>query len=152
MHQAPENGGNFSESALIISYMRYEEVKQWQGTVIGHRGEAYQEFKEKRAMQLIEALNQAFPGIKDKIAFYNVSTPLTYEDYTATTEGSMYGILRDINSPAQTVVAQRSHVPNLYMTGQNTNSHGMLGVTNGAMLTCAELLGINTIIKAINRA
>lgn len=152
MHQAPENGGNFSESALILSYMRYEEVKKWQGTEVGKRGEDYQEFKERRALQLIEAVNRAFPGIKDKIAFYNVSTPLTYEDYTATVNGGMYGILRDVNNPGQTVVAQRSPVPNLFMTGQNTNSHGMLGVTNGAMLTCAELLGINTIINAINKA
>ena len=152
MHQAPENGGDYSESALIISYMRYEEVRKWQGTRVGHRGEAYQEFKERRALQLIEALSREFPGIKDKIAFYNVSTPLTYENYTATVEGGMYGILRDVNSLLQAGVAQRSHIPNLYLTGQNTNSHGMLGVTNGAMLTCAELLGINTIIKAINKA
>lgn len=152
MHQAPENGGDFCESALIISYMRYEEVQRWQGTKVGNRGEDYREFKEKRALQLIDALNREFPGIKDKVAFYNVSTPLTYENYTATVEGGMYGILRDATRLGQTVVAQRSHIPNLYMTGQNTNSHGMMGVTNGAMLTCAELLGINTIIKAINKA
>ncbi len=152
MHQAPEDGGDYSDSALLISYMRYEEVSAWKGTTVGRRGKDYEAFKTQRAEQLIEALNREFPGIKDQIAFYNVSTPLTYEDYTATTNGAMYGILRDVNSPAQTVVSQRTHIPNLYMTGQNTNAHGMLGVTNGAMLTCGELLGINTIIKAINRA
>lgn len=152
MHQAPAKEGEYSDSALVISYMRYEEVQKWQGTTVGHRGTAYKEFKEKRAQQLIAALNREFPGIKEKIAFYQASTPLTYENYTGTTAGAMYGILRDVNSPAQTVVSQRTHIPNLYMTGQNTNAHGMLGVTNGAMLTCAELIGINTIIKAINKA
>ena len=77
---------------------------------------------------------------------------MTYLDYTGTAEGAMYGILRDVNSPIQSVVSPRTYLPNLFMTGQNTNSHGMLGVTNGAMLTCGELIGINTIIKAINNA
>lgn len=152
MHQAPADGGAYSDSALLISYMRYEEVARWKGTTVGHRGADYQEFKTERAERLIEALNREFPGIREKIAFYQVSTPLTYEDYTGTMAGAMYGILRDVSSPSQTVVSQRTYIPNLYMTGQNTNSHGMLGVTNGAMLTCAELVGINTIIKAINKA
>ncbi len=150
MHQAPEDGGNFSEGALLISYMRYDEVLKWKGTRVGKRGEEYAGFKEKRAQQLIEALNRKFPGIREKIAFYEISTPLTYENYTATAAGAMYGIMRDVNSPVQTVVSQRTYIPNLFMTGQNTNSHGMLGVTTGAMLTCAELVGINTIIRAIN--
>ncbi len=150
MHQVPRDGGMYSDSALLISYMRYEEVLCWKDTPVGRRGEAYEAFKEAKALQLIETLNQEFPGIKDQIAYYNVSTPLTYEDYTGTSQGAMYGILQDVGSSVQTVVSQRSYIPNLYMTGQNTNSHGMLGVTNGAMLTCAELLGINTVIKAIN--
>lgn len=150
MHQAPEAGGSFSESALLISYMRYDDVRKWQGTTVGKRGEAYEDFKEKRARQLMDALDRDFPGICEQIAFYEASTPLTYEDYTATAAGALYGIARDINSPAQTVVSQRTYIPNFFMTGQNTNSHGMLGVTTGAMLTCAELLGINTIIRAIN--
>ncbi len=35
------------------------------------------------------------------------------------------------------------------MTGQNINSHGILGVTIGAALTCAEFLGLNKIIDEI---
>lgn len=152
MHQAPVDGGDYSESALIISYMRYEEMRQWEDTSVEKRGERYREFKARRAERLIDALSREFPGIKEQIEFYTASTPLTYLDYTGTAEGSMYGILRDVNSPIQSVVSPRTYLPNLFMTGQNTNSHGMLGVTNGAMLTCGELIGINTIIKAINNA
>ena len=58
----------------------------------------------------------------------------------------MYGIMRDKNSPAQTLVSQRTKIPNFFMTGQNINSHGILGVTIGAILTCAEFLGLNEVI------
>ncbi len=51
------------------------------------------------------------------------------------------------NFPLQTLISQRTKIPNLFMTGQNINSHGILGVTIGAIITCAEFIGINQIIK-----
>ncbi|NLK56027.1 MAG: hypothetical protein GX292_00550, partial [Bacteroidales bacterium] len=47
---------------------------------------------------------------------------------------------------------QRTKVPNLFMTGQNINSHGILGVSIGAIITCAEFLGVNYIIEQIQKA
>jgi all-trans-retinol 13,14-reductase len=152
MHQAPVDGGDFSNSALLISYMHFEEVSRWEGTKVAKRGVDYEQFKKCHAERMLVALEKEFPGIRENIAYYNVSTPLTYEDYTATTEGAMYGVTRDVTSPIQTVISQQTYIPNLLMTGQNTNSHGMLGVTNGAMLTCSKLLGLNTIIRDINNA
>ncbi len=150
MHQAPEIENGFSEGALLISYMRFDEVKQWEGTSIGRRGVDYENFKLKKAQILLNALEKTFPGIQSKIESFSTSSPLTYLDYTATKEGSMYGVLRDKNFPTQTLVSQRTRIPNLFMTGQNINSHGILGVTIGAIITCAEFLGVNTIIKEIN--
>jgi all-trans-retinol 13,14-reductase len=150
MHQPPVDNGNYSNTAVMISYMRYDDVKRWKGTTVEHRGADYEAFKEEHAKRMINKLEEAFPGIKSNIAYYNISTPLTYEDYTGTEEGSMYGMIRDVTSPVQTIVSQQTYISNLYMTGQNTNSHGMLGVTNGALLTCGKLVGLNTIIKSIN--
>lgn len=59
----------------------------------------------------------------------------------------MYGIIRDKNFPTQTLVSQRTKIPNLFMTGQNINSHGILGVTIGSVITCAEFLGLNEVIQ-----
>jgi all-trans-retinol 13,14-reductase len=151
MHQSPEIDNGFSEGALLISYMHFDEVKKWQGTPIGHRGDDYEHFKKQKSELLIDELEKSFPGIKQNIETYSSSSPLTYLDYTATKDGSMYGVLRDKNFPTQTLVSQRTRIPNLYMTGQNINSHGILGVTIGAIITCAEFLGVNTIIKDINQ-
>ena len=152
MHQAVEDKAVFADSAELIAYMRYEEVKKWETTPIGNRGSDYLEFKEEKACQLLQKLEQSFPGINSSIDTYYTSTPLTYRDYTATKEGSMYGIVRDKNFPAQTFVSQRTKIPNLFMTGQSINTHGILGVTVGAIITCAELLGINPIMKQIEQA
>lgn len=150
MHQAPKVHTGFSEGALLISYMYYAEVKKWENTTIMHRGQEYLDFKQQKAELLLASLEKSFPGICSNIESYTTSSPLTYLDYTATRDGSMYGILRDKNFPTQTLVSQRTRIPNLFMTGQNINSHGILGVTIGAVITCAEFLGLNTIIKDIN--
>jgi len=150
MHQCVEDPAYFADSAELIGYMRFDEVKKWEDTTVGNRGNNYLEFKEEKAYKLLQKLEQSFPGVNSAIDSYYTSSPLTYRDYTATKEGSMYGIVRDKNFPTQTLVSQRTKIPNLFMTGQNINSHGILGVIIGAIITCAEFLGINTILEEIN--
>ena len=149
MHQCAEDHQQWAQSAEMIGYMKYDEVKQWADTRVGHRGGDYLAFKQATAEHYLDVLEQSFPGIRSAIEGYETSTPLTYRDYTATKDGSMYGIIRDKNFPTQTLVSQRTKIPNLFMTGQNINSHGILGVTIGAALTCAEFLGLNKIIDEI---
>jgi len=152
MHQYNSENAVFADSAKILRYMPYDEVKKWEGTTTEHRGSDYLEFKEEKAFQLLQKLEESFPGINTAIDAYYTSTPLTYRDYTATKEGAMYGIMRNKNFPARTYISQRTKIPNLFLTGQNTNFHGILGVTMGAIVTCAEFLGIDAIIKQIDEA
>ena len=150
MHQADSPNQEYANSGQIIAYMNYDDVRQWENTKVGRRGKDYEDFKIQKAEILLEQLEKAFPGTIQNIDSYYTSSPLTYRDYTYTKEGSTYGVLRDCNFPTQTLVSQRTKIPNLYLTGQNINSHGILGVTIGAIITCAEFLGINHIIKEIN--
>ncbi len=149
MHQCAEPNQQWAQSAEMIGYMRFDEVGKWAGATVGRRGDDYKAFKQATAEHYIDVLERSFPGIRHSIESYETSTPLTYRDYTATKEGSMYGIIRDKNFPTQTLVSQRTKIPNLFLTGQNINSHGILGVTIGAALTCAEFLGLNKIIDEI---
>jgi phytoene dehydrogenase-like protein len=149
MHQAVEDGMKYAESAQIIAYMHYDEVKRWENTRVGNRGADYEAFKHERAERLIDKLEKRFPDIRDCILDYYTSSPLTYRDYTATVNGSMYGILRDKNYPIQTRISQRTKIPNFFFTGQNINSHGILGVTIGAITTAAEIVDKSIIIKQI---
>lgn len=151
MHQCHDINAVFAESAELIAYMRFADVKKWENTKVGRRGDDYKQFKLERAEILLNKLEESFPNIKSNIESYETSSPLTYRDYTATKDGSMYGIVRDKNFPTQTLISQRTKVPNLFMTGQNINSHGILGVTIGALITCAEFLGLNYIIKEIEK-
>ena len=64
----------------------------------------------------------------------------------------MYGIVKDHKDPLRTFISPKTKVPNLYLTGQNLNMHGVLGVTIGAVVTCSEILGMDYLVKKIQEA
>lgn len=152
MHFCPEDNNKYATSGVVLSYMKMEEMEPWIGTKIGHRGEAYELLKKQRAERLIDELEKEFPDIREHIAEYYTSTPLTYFDYTGTESGSLYGIAKDVNLGVACRVPQRTKVPNLFLTGQNINSHGMLGVLVGSIVTCSEFLTPEKIYDDIQKA
>ncbi|HEY0261721.1 MAG TPA: all-trans-retinol 13,14-reductase, partial [Chitinophagales bacterium] len=142
----PEDNGAFAESVIVLAYMHYDEVKQWEHieNTVGFeedRGKDYADFKAKKAEILLNEVYKRFPEIKGKIVSVDISTPLTYRDYFYTPQGSIYGYAKDFNHPFQAYLSPQSKVSNLYFTGQNVNLHGALGVTVSAFMTCGEILG-----------
>ena len=146
----PENGSEYSSCIGLLTHMKFEEVAQWKDLPINKRGADYVDFKNKKAQQLIDLVCKTFPELKGNIVEYNVSTPLTYNDYLGSPNGSMYGTLRDCNNPVGSYISPRTKIGNLLFTGQNLNLHGMLGVSLSAILTCGEFVGTNNLLKEIN--
>ena len=142
----------YAKTGVIISYMQMQDVERWLGTQVGRRGEDYEEFKRQHAERLLAAVEQQFPGLRRHIRHYYTSTPLTYHDYTGAEAGGMYGVSHDINRGAACRVPHRTKIPNVLQTGQNINSHGILGVIVGTIVTCSELLTAERIYLQILEA
>jgi all-trans-retinol 13,14-reductase len=149
MHTATSGGDIYAESGSVITYMNYSEVKHWENTFTGDRGDEYLEFKETKAAILLNSVEKQFPGIRKQISAYYTSTPLTWRDYTGTREGSAYGVLKDFNRPLESLILPKTQIPNLFLTGQNINVHGILGVTISSVVTCSELINVQTLIRKI---
>ena len=147
----------YAEAVTLMTYMRYEEVAKWAhtfNTVSNEesRGEDYEAFKRAKAEKLFDLVEKRFPGFRSGIQSYYSATPLSVRDYIGTADGSLYGIVKDYREPLKTFISPRTKIPNLYLTGQNLNLHGVLGVTVSAVLTCSEILGIDYIINKIRSA
>ena len=97
----------------------------------------------------MKSIERVFPGFSDSVADFPASTPLTYLDYTGTANGSMYGIAKDINAGAGSRISYRTKVPNLFLTGQNINSHGLLGTMVGTIVTCSAFVPSDEIYNQI---
>ena len=149
MHHCHEKEPRFAKSAVILSYMSMDALKQWKDTKIGHRGIDYELFKQEMSERLLNVVEKDFPGLRNAIADYHAATPLTYRDYTLTPDGSIYGLAKDVNKGITGRVSYKTKVPNLFLVGQNINSHGMLGVLVGTMNVCSQLIGEQEVRKQI---
>lgn len=145
-------------SALsVLAYSSYADWKEWEQTyhtTSDHesRGESYVERKFEVSRQLITQLKAHFPELDQQILHADLCTPLTYRDYLAIPEGSLYGFKKNVHDLASTNFATRTKLKNLYLTGQNINLHGVLGVSVTAVLTCAEITGLDYLVRKIRKA
>lgn len=139
----------YTRVVSLMAPMYMDELREWENTTIENRGAGYEEFKIKKAEQLIDMAVRHFPGLRGNIESVYSTTPLSFRDYTGTADGSAYGVVKNYLSPVTTLISPKTKMDNLYLTGQNLNVHGALGVTLTAMLTCAELLGAEYLAKKI---
>lgn len=150
MHMCHKDKAKWAKSGVILSYMNMEDVAPWVGTHVGKRGDDYDAFKIQHAERLLDEVETHFQGFRATIDSYYTSTPLTYIDYTGTEGGSMYGVAKDITMGAVGRVPYRTKIPNVLLAGQNVNSHGMLGVLVGTIVTCSELVPSDIIYRQIS--
>ncbi len=139
----------FAESITIISPMDFAEMEQWENTGIENRGASYLEMKQDKAELLIQMVEKTYPEIRLCIEEIYTSSPLTLRDYTGVRQGAMYGVLTDSRNPYDSQIMPKTRVKNLFLTGQNVNMHGVLGVSVAALLTCGEILGMNNIMAQL---
>jgi all-trans-retinol 13,14-reductase len=147
----------YAEAMSVITYMKYDEVKEWGHTfntvsAVNNRGETYEAFKKRKAEKLLDEVEKKFPGLRDCIYSYYTATPLSFRDYIGNDDGSMYGIVKDYKDPLRTFISPRTKLPNLYFTGQNLNLHGILGAAMSGLVTCTAVMGNDSIIEKIRNA
>ena len=152
----PPCSGKATGNIDILTPMYPQEVEKWTGTCVGHRGGDYLSFKNQKAEACIKLISEYIPGLRDfanpKDAMEQIytSTSLTYRDYTGMPHGSAYGIRKNYDQLLTTLLSPRTPEPNLFLTGQNLNLHGVLGVSITSFLTCAEIIDIKEEMKIFN--
>jgi all-trans-retinol 13,14-reductase len=137
---------------LALKLMLYEDVEKFAQTKSGKRGEEYDALKERHAVRMEQDIVAELPELKGHLKRVEISTPLTYRDYTNTPRGSVYGIRRSLSQSGRYALHARTRVPNLLLTGQSTLMPGVVGVTVSAFVTCAFLLGFESLFGKVARA
>ena len=118
----------------LLTPVRWDEVA-------GLQGEGYEAYKAQKTEACIRLVENRLPALRGAIDKVYTSSPLTYKRYTHTAEGSAYGIRKDWRSPLTTVLAPKTPVENVLLTGQNLNLHGVLGVSMTSFITSAQIMG-----------
>lgn len=144
----------WAENMTVMTYMKFDAMAPWTGSTntvidVNDRGQSYEEFKADHTERLLNEVYKRLPELRGCIAETYSSTPLSYRDYIHCDGGGMYGYVKDVNTPLRSFISSRTKVPNLFITGQCTNMHGILGVTISAVLTCTEVLEDDSILEKI---
>ena len=146
-----EQQGAFAETMVILSPMEFSRVKQWENTRTGHRGEAYEQWKQEKTNKVFDVMERLHPDFREKVEFALASSPLTIRDYYGNKEGSNYGFQKDSNNLMLSQISVSTKVKNLFLTGQNVNIHGLCGVSLTAIETAEALVGHNVIVRKVNK-
>jgi all-trans-retinol 13,14-reductase len=154
---ASSKPAEYAEGMSVLTYMRYDEVKEWEHTyntvsAVNSRGETYDHFKKRKAEKLLDEIEKKFPALRECIYAYYTATPLSFRDYIGNDDGSMYGIVKNYKDPHRTFISPQTKLPNLYFTGQNLNMHGILGTALSGLATCTAIMGNDSIIEKISHA
>jgi all-trans-retinol 13,14-reductase len=118
----------------------YEWFAKWEDQPWKNRGEEYEVLKEAFAQRLLENVYQHVPSIKNKVDYYELSTPLSTKHFCNYDHGEIYGLDHTPHRFRQRWLRPRTEIKNLYLTGQDVASDGVTGAMIGGFLTASVIM------------
>lgn len=131
-------------TAEIIGFLKYDEFEKWNDTEWKNRGAEYGAFKDRITKTLIDTVEAKFPGFSAMIDYSELSTPLTITGFTGHHKGAIYGHPMTAEEFNKRTYSPKTPIKNLYVTGADVVSLGIMGALMGGVVTASHLLGTAT--------
>jgi len=135
----------------IVAPAPIEWFEKWQGSTWGKRGEDYEAFKAELGERLMRHLYLTLPQLEGRVAYYEISTPLSTEWFCAYRRGELYGLDHDPARLRQTWLGPRTRFKGLWLTGQDVLTCGVTGAMMAGLLTTTAILGLRRSRPLLNR-
>lgn len=113
---------------------------RWRDVPRGLRGADYAALKAALAERILDAVETFVPGLRDRVVFKALSTPLTNMHYLHATEGGIYGTEKTIGNLGPFSFPVKTHLDGLFQCGASTIAPGVNGVTNSGLDAAAAAL------------
>lgn len=136
----------------IITLMPFDVFSEWEGTKWMKRGETYEAIKENISQRLLEVLYKHQPQLKGKVAYYELSTPLTTQHFMNYKTGEIYGLDHSPSRFRQRFLQPRTPIKNLYLTGQDIVTAGVAAALFSGVLTASAITGKNFVNRIMKKA
>jgi all-trans-retinol 13,14-reductase len=136
--RSKERNGHHTLEAF--AFVGYGPFRRWAATRFGARPSDYARMKDHLLDKMLDAVATMVPGLKDRVRFAELGTPLTNEHYVAATEGSLYGTEKSLSQVGPWAFSLRSEIAGLHLCGASTLSHGVAGATLSGLDVAADIL------------
>jgi len=135
----------------LISFVDYEQFRPWENEPWKKRGDSYEELKQRYTERLLDTLYEHLPRTKGRVAFHELSTPLSTRHFSNHPHGEVYGVELSPERFRMPWLAPRTPLPGLFLTGQDAVAHGIVGALYGGVVSAAAILGRNVTADAKKR-
>lgn len=141
-----QNHPNTATMEVIVP-SGFDHYEKWKEQPWRKRGEEYEEYKENLSKRMIASIYKHCPHLKDKISYYELSTPLSTKSLANYEFGELYGIDHDPGRFKQKWLKPKTPIKNLYLSGQDILTVGLAGALGSGVLTTSVLMGKNIFKK-----
>ena len=135
----------------IVAPAPYEWFSRWRDQTWGKRGDDYDAMKQAFGDRLMEHLYDKLPALRDKIDYYEVSTPLSTDWFGGYQHGELYGLAHTPQRMKQDWLRPQTTVPGLWLTGQDILTCGVTGAMMAGMLTAMSMVGTRRMTPLLKR-
>jgi all-trans-retinol 13,14-reductase len=125
----------------VVTPANMEWFSQWDGTQWQKRGDDYEALKAQFSERLMEKLYERHPQLRDKLEYFELSTPLSTNWYQKTSAGEMLALDHFVDRFKQPFLHPITPVKNLYMTGSDVMTAGVGGAMMAGVMTTSAMLG-----------
>ena len=131
----------------VIVPSGFDHYEKWKEQPWRKRGHDYESYKENLSKRMIDSVYKHCPHLKDKISYYELSTPLSTKELANYEFGELYGIDHDPERFKQKWLKPKTPIKNLYLSGQDILTVGLAGALGSGVLTTSVLMGKNMFKK-----
>lgn len=122
----------------VVTFVPWDVFEPWKDERWRKRGGEYDAFKKKLHDHMLAQLLRHLPGLRDKIAFSELSTPVSTDHFVRPMAGSIYGLEPTPERFANPDLRPRSPVRDLFFAGSEVASVGVIGAMMGGVLAATS--------------
>jgi all-trans-retinol 13,14-reductase len=126
-----------------FTFVSPEAFRAFEGSAHDDRPPAYEALKNALADRMLEQMERVVPGVRERLVFRAVGTPLTNAHYVASTHGNLYGTEKRRRDLGPLGYPLRTPVDGLWMCGASTRGHGVAGATMSGIAVAQQLLRVS---------
>jgi all-trans-retinol 13,14-reductase len=132
-------GKKVRHTGECVTFLDWDLFRRWV-QASGQRDDDYLSLKKDIEDRLLAQLRRRIPGIMSKLAYCELSTPITTMDYTRASQGAIYGLAATPERFTCSALRTRTPLTGFYMTGVDVASLGVVGAMTSGLLTAATIV------------
>ncbi len=120
----------------------YDPFAPWSASLHGARPPEYEALKRHLTSAMLDGVGRLIPGLRERMAFCALGTPLTNAWFCAATRGAIYGVERAVDRATARGLSALTEFEGLYLCGSSTSSHGVFGAARSGVEAAAAHLDV----------